>query len=106
MRPKFIIVNNGMTGLRGHYFETGVSIAREAEKRFFETLMATHVTCDVTDLPADSRVYPLFRVDHWGTKVSPNAPSAYGLRGSASALLQTTIEDVVEGRLTTEHYLL
>ena len=27
MSPKFIIVNNGMTGLRGHYFETGISIA-------------------------------------------------------------------------------
>ena len=46
MGSKFIIVNNGMTGLRGHYFETGLSIAREAEKRGFHTAMATHVTCD------------------------------------------------------------
>jgi glycosyltransferase involved in cell wall biosynthesis len=106
MKSKFIIVNNGMTGLRGHYFETGVSIASEAQKRSFETLLATHVACDATALAPDLGFYPLFRVDHWGHKVTREVPGLYGLRGSLGALRGTTIEEVIDGRVTMEQYLL
>ncbi len=106
MGPKFIIVNNGMTELRGHYFETGISIAREAEKRSFHAAMATHVTCEATELTSGLGFYPLFRVDHWGIKVAEEVPGMYGLRGSSSAVRQTTIDDVFDGRTTMEQYLL
>ena len=106
MRSKFIIVNNGMTGLRGHYYETGVSIAQEAQKRGLRTAMAAHVSCDTTALPNGLDFFPLFRVDHWGQKVATEVPGLYGLRGSLRALRDTTIEDVLEGRATMEQYLL
>ena len=106
MATKFIIVNNGMTGLRGHYFETGVSMAREAQKRGFHTAMAAHVSCDATALPTGLDFYPLFRVDHWGAKVASEVPGLYGLRGCLRALRETTIEDVLAGRATMEQYLL
>ena len=106
MATKFIIVNNGMTGLRGHYFETGVSMAREAQKRGFHTAMAAHVTCGVQGLPPGLDFYPLFQVDHWGAKVAQKEPGLYGLRGCLRALKETTIDDVLAGRATMEQYLL
>ncbi len=106
MGPKFIIVNNGMTGLRGHYYETGVSIAREAQKRGFQTGMATHATCDADHLPPGLEYYPLFRVDHWGAKVAGEVRGVYGIRASLGGLRNTTIEDVLAGAATMEEYLL
>ena len=106
MKSKFIIVNNGMTGLRGHYFETGVSIAREAQKRSYETAMATHVACDVTALIPDLGLYPLFRVDHWGHKVAKDVPGLSELRGSLGALRGTRIENVIGGGAAIEQHLL
>ena len=78
MRPKFIIVNNGMTGLRGHYYETGVSVAREAQNRGFHTAMATHAAFTEQALPPGLDFYPLFRVDHWGVKVAVRFPGSTG----------------------------
>ena len=106
MRPKFIIVNNGMTGLRGHYYETGVSVAAAAQNRGFETVMAAHASFDATALPSGVDIYPLFRVDHWGIKATTEAPGLFGLRGSLSALRKTTIEHVLSGAATMEQYLL
>ena len=68
MQPKFIIVNNGMTGLRGHYYETGISVAREAQKRGFRTAMATHATFVESSMLPGLDFYPLFRVDHWARR--------------------------------------
>ena len=90
----------------GTLYETGVSIAREAQKRGFHAAMAAHVTCDTPVLPDGLDFYPLFRVDHWGQKVATEVPGLYGLRGSSRALRETTIEDVLEGRATMEQYLL
>ena len=106
MRPKFIIVNNGMTGLRGHYYETGVSVARAAQNRGFQTVMATHASFDAAALPSGVDIYPLFRVDHWGIKATTEAPGLFGLRGSLCALRKTTIDDVLSGAATMEQYLL
>src|SRR4051812_5545923 len=106
MVPKFIIINNGMTDLRGHYFETGLSIAREAQRRGFGTAMAAHVTCEARSIPPGLEFYPVFRVDHWGVKVANEVPKLFGLRGSLKALREARIEDVLEGRLTMQEYLL
>jgi hypothetical protein len=105
MKSKFIIVNNGMTELRGHYYETGISVAREAEKRGFHTAMATHAAFDDDALPGCVDFYPLFRVDHWAVKVVAEVPGFHGLRGCLSALRKTTIEDVLAGAATIEQYL-
>jgi hypothetical protein len=106
MRPKFIIVNNGMTGLRGHYYETGVSVARESQNRGFYTAMATHAAFAETAHPSGTDIYPLFRVDHWGVNVANEVPGLYGLRGCLSALRKTAIDDVLAGSATMEEYLL
>ncbi len=106
MGSRFIIVNNGMTGSRGHYFETGVSIAREAQKFGYTTAMAVHVTCDPNEIPPGLVVYPVFRIDHWGGKVAAEVPGLYGLRCSSRALRETTMDDVLAGRSSMEEYLL
>ena len=106
MRSKFIVVNNGMIGLRGHYFETGVSIAREAQRRGLTTAMAAHVACDAKEVPPGLEFYPIFRVDHWGQKVTAEVPGLYGLRCCLRMLRETAIEDVLEGRSTMEDYLM
>ena len=95
MQPKFIIVNNGMTGLRGHYYETGISVAREAQKRGFHTAMATHATFTENAMLPGLDFYPLFRVDHWGVKIADDVQGLYGLRGSLSAIRKVTIDDVL-----------
>jgi glycosyltransferase involved in cell wall biosynthesis len=91
MESKFIVVNNGMTGLRGHYFETGVSIAREAQRRGLKTALAAHATFNAEILPHDLEFYPLFRVDHWGGKVAAEVPG---------------LGDLLNGRATMERNLL
>ncbi|MFO0890111.1 MAG: hypothetical protein U0790_13355 [Isosphaeraceae bacterium] len=106
MKPKFIIVNNGMTGLRGHYYETGVSIAREAQRQGFHALMATHALCQARDLAPSIDFLPIFRVDHWGGKVSENVPGLQWLSLDRRAMRETPIDDVVAGRATMRQYLL
>src|SRR5882757_10002988 len=102
MRSKFIIVNNGMTGLRGHYYETGISVARAAQNRGFHTGMATHAAFVETGMPPGIDFYPIFRVDHWGVKIADEVSGLDGLRGSLSAIRKITIDDVLSGGANME----
>jgi glycosyltransferase involved in cell wall biosynthesis len=105
MAPRFLIVNNGMTGARGHFVETGVSVARAARLRGFDVLMAVHARCDGREVPADLPTLPLFRVDHWGHIVSERPPSALPLRGELGPLCDTPIEAVLDGRASLHELL-
>src|SRR5262245_10735727 len=84
MKRQFLIVNNGTTELRGHYFETATSVAEAAHAAGFRVSLATHVDCPVTGLPAWLDCHPVFRVDHWAQRVHFDPPPAAPRPGTAS----------------------
>jgi len=65
MKRRFIIINNGMGEVRGHFFETAVSVAEAARDRGFRVALATHVNWADLDTPEWLDHYPIFTVDHW-----------------------------------------
>ena len=62
---KFYIINNGMKDLRGHYFETAVSIAQAAKDLGWHPILCAHSTCETGLTPDWLEFYPVFRTDHW-----------------------------------------
>ncbi|MEY4394708.1 MAG: hypothetical protein RL595_1957 [Planctomycetota bacterium] len=62
---KFYIINNGMKDLRGHYFETAVSIAQAAKDLGWHPILCAHSTCETGLTPEWLEFYPVFRTDHW-----------------------------------------
>jgi glycosyltransferase involved in cell wall biosynthesis len=69
MMRQFIIVNNGMTEMRGHYVETALSVAEAARRAGFRPSLAVHVDCPTTGLTDWLAVHAAFRVNHWGDTV-------------------------------------
>ena len=65
MSAKFLIVNNGLKNLRGHYFETAMSVAEAARDAGFIPLLAAHYTCPPGLTPPWLAFLPLCRVEHW-----------------------------------------
>ena len=63
--PKFYIINNGMKDLRGHYFETAISIAEAARDMGWRPILTGHATCELGMIPEWLEFYPVFRTDHW-----------------------------------------
>lgn len=110
MARQFVIVNNGMTDFRGHYFENAVAIAEAAIEQGFRVSLAAHADCDLSDpdhpVPPGVSVFPLFRLNHWGNLRAEWPPGVFGLRGSLAALQQTPFEAVLDGSATMEDYLL
>jgi glycosyltransferase involved in cell wall biosynthesis len=74
MRTKLLIVNNGLRDLRGHYFETGVSVAEAADAAGLETFLFVHAACDAEVLATAPNPIPLCRTDHWMTGPSDQPP--------------------------------
>jgi glycosyltransferase involved in cell wall biosynthesis len=94
MPRQFVIVNNGMTEMRGHYFETAASIAEAARDAGFRPFMAVHHTCPVGEMPAWLDCLPHFRVDHWGGMASFEHLRRDGIRGDRAAMLDAPIDRV------------
>jgi hypothetical protein len=79
MMPKLIIINNGLKDLRGHYFETSVSIAEAARRLGYRPILAAHVTCQRGIMPDWLEFYPLFCTDHWMNDPPAPAPDLPGI---------------------------
>ena len=94
MPRQFIIVNNGMTEMRGHYLETALSIAEAARDAGFRPFLAVHESCLVTGLPSWLDCSPLFRVDHWGSNAKFHPLERNGIRGERAAMLDAPIDKV------------
>lgn len=94
MQRQFIIVNNGMTEMRGHYLETALSIAEAARDAGYRPFLAVHHTCPVSEMPAWLDCLPHFRVDHWGGLASFNPLRREGIRGDRAAMLDAPIDRV------------
>jgi hypothetical protein len=86
MGTKFIVVNNGLKDLRGHYFETSVSVAEAARASGFTPILAAHVSCPARLIPSWLEFYPLFCTDHWMNGPAPAPPDLHGIRGDPTAL--------------------
>ena len=77
MPAKLVIVNNGLKDLRGHYFETAVSIAEAAREAGLRPVLAAHVRCPADLMPGWLEFHPAFTTDHWmsgGEEPNPPAP--------------------------------
>ncbi len=94
MSRQFIIVNNGMMEMRGHYFETAISTAEAARDAGFRPLLAVHESCPVDALPSWLDCLPLFRVDHWGGNARFHPLERHGIRGDRAAMLNAPIDVV------------
>jgi hypothetical protein len=106
MKQQFIIVNNGMTELRGHYFETAVSIAEAARDAGWQPVLAVHKVCPISAIPTWLRCLPIFRTDHWGNVCDLAPLSLGGIRGNRRAMLDVPIAAVERTAATVTDYLL
>ncbi len=79
MKPKFIILNNGLRDHRGHYFETSVSLAEAARRAGLHPVLATHVDCRTDLLPMWLESYPIFCTDHWMAEPPVEPPDLSGI---------------------------
>jgi hypothetical protein len=105
MKPKLLIVNNGLKDLRGHYFETSISIAEAAHRLGYHAILATHATCQPGILPDWVECYPLFCTDHWMLQPPTPPPDLRTIRGDAKALYRVSMDTVLRGRATVHDYL-
>lgn len=94
MVRQFVIVNNGMTEMRGHYFETAISIAEAARDAGFWPLLVVHQNCPVEDLPNWLECWPHFRIDHWGTQIEFGPRERDGIRGDRKAMLDSATGNI------------
>ncbi len=79
MRAKFLLLNNGLKDLLGHYYESSISVAEAARAIGLLPALATHVSCPTDILPEWIHAYPLFRVDHFGVDAAHVATEIPGL---------------------------
>src|SRR4051794_11835679 len=88
---QFIVVNNGMTEMRGHFMETAVSMIEAARAAGFRPVLALHRECPVAELPEWIDCLPFFRTDHWGNVCPLGPPQSDGLRGDRRVMLDVPI---------------
>src|SRR5262245_41972735 len=98
MAGKLLIVNNGLKDLRGHYFETAVSIAEAAERLGLRPVLGAHVDCPPSIIPDWLEFFPVFTTDHWMNGPPGNTPDLRGLRTELGPLYQTGINSVLSGK--------
>ena len=105
MERKLYIINNGLKDLRGHYFETSVSIVEACEEIGLHPVLGAHVSCP-TDLVSDNLdFHAVFTTDHWMANPPPPQPQMFGLRGEIAPLLENPIEALRRGRIDFKDYL-
>ncbi len=102
---KFIIINNGMKDLRGHYFETSVSIAQSARQLGLEPVLAAHVTCDELIAAPTIDIHRVMTTDHWMPEPPPPALDRHGVRGELAPVLAAPISALLDGSIDFRDYL-
>jgi hypothetical protein len=99
MRRKLYIINNGLKDLRGHYFETSISIAEASRSLGLFPVLAAHVACRSDIVPDGLEFHRAFTTDHWMPHPPPPRPDSGGLRGELAALAANSIDDLIDGRI-------
>ena len=102
--PKFYIINNGMKDLRGHYFETAISIAEAARDMGWHPILTGHATCELGMIPEWLEFYPVFRTDHWmASKIEDQ--SHIETQINFAEYHQASIENVKAGKATFQQFI-
>ena len=102
--PKFYIINNGMKDLRGHYFETAISIAEAARDMGWHPILAGHADCKKEIAPEWLEFYPIFRVDHWMDS-PPFVTGDDEIHVNLKKYEETSIENVIKENTSFEDYI-
>jgi glycosyltransferase involved in cell wall biosynthesis len=102
---KLYIINNGLKDLRGHYFETSVSIAEASWGCGLRPVLAAHLTCPSDIVPDGLEFHPVFTTDHWVGHQPPAQPDLVDLRGELAPLLASPIEALRAGTIDFDRYL-
>ena len=103
MSSQLLIVNNGLRDLRGHYYETGVSVAEAAAAAGLRPSLFAHADC-AADLLGGEFV-PLFRTDHWIAEPPSAGQKSRGIRHDPARAASRTIDAVLAGKATLRDYL-
>jgi hypothetical protein len=102
--PKFYIINNGMKDLRGHYFETAISIAEAARDMGWRPILTGHATCELGMIPEWLEFYPVFRTDHWmASKIEDQ--SHIETQINFAEYHQASIENVKASKATFQQFI-
>ena len=102
--PKFYIINNGMKNLRGHYFETAISIAEAARDMGWRPILTGHATCELGMIPEWLEFYPVFRTDHWMASKIEDQSHIETLINFAE-YQKTSIKNVKAGKATFQQFI-
>ncbi len=102
--PKFYIINNGMKDLRGHYFETAISIAEAARDMGWHPILAGHADCKKEIAPEWLEFYPIFRVDHWMDS-PPFVTGDDEIHVNLKKYEETSIKNVINENTSFEDYI-
>lgn len=94
MKQQLIIVNNALRDLRGHYFETSISLAEAAAQAGLHPVLATHVDCPAHLFPDWLEVYPVFTTDHWMSGPPAAPPDVAGLHIDPYSRRHISADDV------------
>jgi glycosyltransferase involved in cell wall biosynthesis len=105
MEKKLYIINNGLKDLRGHYFETAVSIAEASGQLGLRPVLAANVTCPNDIVPDGMEFHPVFTTDHWVSHEPPRQLDVHGLRGELAPFLASPIEALRDGTIDFDQYL-
>jgi hypothetical protein len=101
MAAKFLIFNNGLKDLCGHYFETAVSVAEAARDLGFAPVLVAHRGFPRDLAPGWLEVHPVCRTDHWMTgyerpsQSEPTPPPTHPLKAVARRLTPPVLRPVL-----------
>lgn len=93
-----------MKDLRGHYFETAISIAEAARDMGWHPILTGHATCEPGMIPEWLEFYPVFRTDHWMSSKNQDYSHIETLINFAQ-YHHASIENVKTGKATFQQFI-
>ena len=105
MDRQFIILNNALRDMSGHYYETAVSVAEAAREAGWRPVVATHVECRTDLFPDWLEAHPIFCTDHWMAKPAAAPPDLGGARLEPYSVPCVPIKAVRHGQATVREFL-
>ncbi|MFO0972711.1 MAG: hypothetical protein U1A27_04620 [Phycisphaerae bacterium] len=105
MASRFFLITNSLRDLRGHYFETSVSICQAARELHLVPVLGVHADCQLGIFPPGIDAVPIFCTDHWmgGPPADPPAFDDEGI--SVYQAHRVAAADVRAGRASVRDYV-
>jgi glycosyltransferase involved in cell wall biosynthesis len=102
---KLLVINNGLKNLRGHYFETSVSVMDAAARAGLQPVLVGHATCPENLVPEWMDFLPICRTDHWMVEEPPPQVDLGMIRCDARAAHLASMHAVLAGKSSVTDYL-